>query len=240
MEPNLHRCIRSARDQMSCYVVRPDAPSGAVVVLPELFGLTPHVLAMCDAVAAEGYEVVCPDLYHHVPGATVLPETDAGRDAGFTALAQRTADDLVGDVDSAAAVLGTSAAQCGLLGLSVGGYVGFLAAARLGVPRAALVYPGWLTSSTPPIKDDLVAINEIVDVRGRLLVSVGSEDALIPPAEQLLVRDYLRPGGHRLDVRPGLAHGFLSPSRLSYDAEGAASVWGQILAHLGEPGASAA
>jgi carboxymethylenebutenolidase len=222
----------TTRDDMSCYVVRPHDPSSSVVVLPELFGLTPHVLAVCDALAAEGHEVVCPDLYHHVPGAVVLPETDEGRDAGFRALAQRNPDDLVDDVAAACGLLANPLTSLGLVGLSVGGYIGFLAAARLGLARAALLYPGWLASPSPPVSGRLVALDEVDGVRGRLLVAVGEHDALILPPEQQLLEARLGGRGHRVHIVPGVAHGFLSPSRPSYDAAAARAVWGEVLVHV--------
>jgi carboxymethylenebutenolidase len=216
-----------------CYLTRPlDGDRGSsVVVLPELFGLSPHVLAVCDRLAAAGAEVVCPDLFHRTPGLMVLPESESGREAGFDALRSLTADQLLDDVRAAASLLTRPVPACGLLGLSVGGYAGFLAAVELPLARIALAYPGWLTSPDPPIASSARALDDLSKVRGRLLVVLGGDDRLIQPEEQALLQRALGTE-HDLCLLPGVGHGFLSPARDSYDAEAADRAWERILHHL--------
>ncbi|WP_426247342.1 dienelactone hydrolase family protein [Nocardioides sp. LHG3406-4] len=221
-------------DSVPCYLTGPldGDHSSSVVVLPELFGLTPHVLAVCDRLADAGAEVVCPDLFHRTPGAMVLPESEAGRATGLDALGSLTADQLVEDVRAAASLLSRPVSECGLLGLSVGGYAGFLAAVELPLARIALAYPGWLTSTTPPISSRLRAIDSLGKVEGGLLVVVGGEDRLIQPEEQAMLQRALTTEGHDTLLLPGVGHGFLSPAREAYDAEAADRAWRRILAHL--------
>jgi carboxymethylenebutenolidase len=235
--PSLRRGVAVA-GHVPCYLSRPleADPSSSIVVLPELFGLAPHVLAVCDRLAEAGAEVVCPDLFHRTPGAMVLPESEAGRDAGFDALRSLTAEQLVDDVRAAASLLARPISECGLLGLSVGGYAGFLAAAELPLARIALAYPGWLTSTTPPIASHLRAIDSLERVRGRLLVLVGGADRLIQPDDQALLQGELTSDQHELLVLPGAGHGFLSPARDSYDAEAADRAWRRILPYLAPGG----
>jgi carboxymethylenebutenolidase len=230
---NLHRRM-AVTGPVPCYLTRPleGDPRSSIVVLPELFGLTPHVLAVCDRLAEAGAEVVCPDLFHRTPGAMVLPETEAGREAGFDALRSLTADQLVDDVRAAASLLTRPVSECGLLGLSVGGYAGFVAAAELPFARIALAYPGWLTSTSPPISSRRRAIDDLGKVSGSLVIVVGSEDRLIQPDQQTLLRDALTTYQHEVLLLPGVGHGFLSSTRDSYDAEATATAWRRILEHL--------
>lgn len=45
------------------------ARRGGLVVIQEIFGLTPHIKTVCDDYAAEGYEVLAPSLFdRQVPG----------------------------------------------------------------------------------------------------------------------------------------------------------------------------
>ena len=47
------------------YVAQPaGAPRGAVVVLQEIFGVNPHIRAVTDGYAADGYLAVAPATFH--------------------------------------------------------------------------------------------------------------------------------------------------------------------------------
>jgi dienelactone hydrolase len=66
-------------------VVRPaddDAHPGLVVGF-QLFGLDAPVRGFADRLAAAGYTVLVPDLYHRVEPGTQLPMDDEGRLRGF-------------------------------------------------------------------------------------------------------------------------------------------------------------
>lgn len=204
-----------------------------VVVLAELFGITAHVVAVCERLAADGFPVVCPDLYHRVPGATVFPEDDAGRTAGFAALGSATQDEFVDDIAAAAALAtGGHPERCGLLGLSVGGHLGFVAATRLPLRRIALAYPGWLTSPTPPVATPAPVLDDLDKITGNVLVVVGTDDFLVTTREQQVLGDRLTARGHHFVTYPGVGHGYLCPDRPSHDEAAAEDSWRRITAHL--------
>jgi carboxymethylenebutenolidase len=218
-------------DGVPCHVT--PSPGRPVVILAELFGITPHVLAVCDRLAAEGFHVVCPDQYHRTPGATVLPEDDAGRAAGFAALGAATRDQFVADVAAAAALAtGGHPSQCGLLGLSVGGHLGFVAATRLPLARIALAYPGWLTTATPPVATPRPAIDDLDKITGSVLLVVGEDDFLVTAAEQQVLSERLSAQGHDVVSYPGVGHGYLSPGRSTYDEAAAEDTWRRVITHL--------
>ena len=221
-------------ERAPCQVFGPQRPSGPpVVVLAELFGITAHVVAVCERLAAEGFPVVCPDLYHRTPGATTLPETDAGRAAGFAALGAATQDEFVEDI-AAAAALATDGHpdQCGLLGLSVGGHLGFVAATRLPLRRIALAYPGWLTSPAPPVATSKPAIDDLDKITGSVLLVAGEDDFLITATERRTLDEQLTARGHHVVSYPGVGHGYLAPDRPAYDKAAAEDTWRRVLAHL--------
>src|SRR5262245_14505410 len=55
---------------MSAFVCAPPdgGPRPGVLLLMEAFGLTSHIRDVARRIAAEGYVVVAPDLYHREPG----------------------------------------------------------------------------------------------------------------------------------------------------------------------------
>ncbi|TDP96499.1 dienelactone hydrolase family protein [Labedaea rhizosphaerae] len=222
------------RERVPGHVLRPATTKGPpVVVLAELFGITAHVLAVCERLAAEGFPVVCPDLYHRTPGASVFPENDAGRAAAFAALGSATQDEFVDDIASAADLAtGGHPERCALLGLSAGGYLGFVAATRLPLARVALVYPGWLTSPSPPVARPAPAIDDLDRITGSVLLVVGEDDFLVTDAERTVLRERLTARGHRLVSHPGVGHGYLAPSRPTHDERAAEDTWRLVLDHL--------
>lgn len=157
---------------------------------------------------------------------------DSGRNAGFEALRQLEVDQLIADVASAAALLSRPVAKCGLLGLSVGAYIGFVAATRLPFADIALAYPGWLASTTPPIASSERAADQLAMIRGRLLIVVGGDDALVGPAEQNLLSQVPTARGDEILVLPRIAHGFLCPTRPTHNPDAADVAWQRFLAHL--------
>lgn len=208
---------------------------GAVVVLPELFGLSPHVTAVCDTLASHGYRALAPDPYHRTPGASVLPEDADGRDRGFQLLAALTEADVVGDVERAIrAATDEGVGLAGVVGLSVGGYLGFLAAMELPVPAAVLLYPGWLDSSHPPIQSTTPALARLPNARGRILVLVGEDDHVLDRSAQRGIRAAFAAADrdHAVVAYPGVGHGYLAPGRPAYDESAAADSWRRIVAHL--------
>ena len=63
--------------RFSAYRAEPaDTPKGAVVVLQDIFGLTPEIRKAVDAFAAKGYVAIAPSLFDRV---SVLVTTTAAR-----------------------------------------------------------------------------------------------------------------------------------------------------------------
>ena len=70
--------------KIPAYVAQPAGrPRGAVVVLQEIFGVNPHIRAVADGYAAEGYLAVAPSTFQRVKPGVELGYTDADMQAGF-------------------------------------------------------------------------------------------------------------------------------------------------------------
>jgi len=135
---------------MPGYLARPATtePSGAVIVGMELFGISAHVRDVCDRLAGLGYLAIAPDLYHRSAPGIELPENEQGRDRGFELLAQLTRPQVLTDVTATIDHLADyDTPLTGMVGLSVGGHVAYLAAAHLDIPATAIFYGGWIPTS---------------------------------------------------------------------------------------------
>lgn len=65
--------------QFDAYLAEPSGrPRGGIVVLMEIFGLTPHLRGLCDAFARDGYRTIAPAIFDRVEPGAVLPYTPDG------------------------------------------------------------------------------------------------------------------------------------------------------------------
>lgn len=192
-------------------VAEPDGVArGGIVVLHEARGLTPVVLALLEALAAEGWLTVAPHLYHRVTSDAAVPDEHLVAElSGVTALA---------DCDGAFAWLaarGTSADRIGVVGFDTGGTVALVVAASRSIGAAVSMSGGGIVA---PLS---VALPALVDAAPGLgcpwLGLYGEDDDTIPVEQVEALREaaassdvatdvvvYPRTG-HRVDVADSAA-----------------------------------
>ncbi|MFC4043492.1 dienelactone hydrolase family protein [Dactylosporangium siamense] len=215
------------------YIARP--PSGGaphrVVLGHQLFGVDAGIRAFADRLAAAGCLVAVPDLFHRTAPGVELAQDDAGRARGFELLRALDRDEVVRDVAEAVDVLGGDPARVSMVGLSIGGHVAYLAAARLGLAATAVLYPGWLTGTEFALSRPEPTVALTPDISGRLLFLVGGADHVVPPADVDTVGAALREAGvrHEIVVYPDTPHAFLLPGPPTFRPEPAADAWRRVL-----------
>jgi carboxymethylenebutenolidase len=223
------------RANMALYLARPASgeASGGVIVACELFGVSAHVRDVCEHLAALGYLAVAPDLYHRSAAGLELAHDAAGRERGFELLGEMTRDQALRDVGATAGHLrNRGCGRVGILGLSVGGHVAYLAATEpeLDVAATAVVYGGWIPTTDIPISRPQPTLTRTPAITGRVLVLVGENDQVVPPDQRQAIGDALRDAKvrHELVEYSGATHGFLSDRRDAFDPAAAADAWGRI------------
>jgi len=147
---------------------------GGVVVIQEIFGLTPHIAEMAEAFAAAGYDAIAPAMFARIDPdflAEVSPEGIAkGRDAVLaTPWAQ-----VAGDVQAAIDALPKPVF---VTGFCWGGAAAWVAAASCENVRAASCFYGRMIIS---LRDQAP--------RAPVMLHYGARDASIPHAEIEQVR----------------------------------------------------
>jgi len=119
----------------------PGRPRGGLVVAQEIFGINSHIRSVCDGFAADGYLAIAPALFdRYQPGFEVgySPEDIAkGRELKGKAHIDAALKDVAAARDVAAA-----AGKVGIVGYCWGGYVAWMAAARVAGFACAVPYYG--------------------------------------------------------------------------------------------------
>ncbi len=218
---------------MGGYLARPSEPGSysGVLVGMELFGLSSHVHEVCERLAGLGFLALAPDFYHRSAPGIELAEDSAGRERGFALLRQLTREQALTDVGAAIEYLhAAGSTRVGMVGLSVGGHIAYLAATEPGLAAVAVVYGGWIPTTDLMLGRPEPTIVLTPAITGRVLFIVGEHDRLIPPEHRRAIADALRCAGvpHELIEYPGAGHGFLSDRRHAYHEDAAHDVLRRI------------
>ena len=160
------------------YEAAPLGPArGGVIVLQDVFGVTPYLEDVCRRFAAEGWHAVAPHLYHRT-GDPVVP-FDAIETA-FPHSAAMTGEGVLDDVDAAFARLesaGIPRSSTGVTGFCMGGTLTWFIALTQH-PAAGVTFYGHLASTNWP------GVTAALDSADQLAVPwlglFGDQDAMIP------------------------------------------------------------
>ncbi|MFD7867728.1 dienelactone hydrolase family protein [Streptomyces sp. NPDC059783] len=213
---------------MGAYLARPEGPGPhpGVVVGMELFGVDAPVRAVCDHLAALGHVALAPDFHHRTAPGCELPRDAAGRERGFALLERMTRTTVISDVRTAVDHLrATGSPHVGMVGLSLGGHIAYLAATALDLSAVAVFYGGWLPTTDISLSRPEPTLSLTPSLSGRVLFLVGEHDHVVPPAHRRAVAEALRGAGvsHEMVVYPGVGHGFLQT-----DPAAAADAWRRV------------
>jgi carboxymethylenebutenolidase len=206
------RLTASDNFQLSGYRAEPKtAPKAAVVVIQEIFGVNPHIRAVCDRLADEGYVAIAPAIFDRVE-----PNFTSGYSPEEIAVARK----FVANPDWAAMLRDTQAAidavknvgPVGIIGFCLGGSVAYAAATKLSGLSAAIGYYGG-------------AVVRFADDKPNVPTQLhfGEKDAGIPLSDVEAIRAK-RPDVE-IHVYPGAQHGFHCDERASYDKTSSDIAW---------------
>jgi carboxymethylenebutenolidase len=211
--------ITVADGAFTAYVARPAGVSRgpAVIAIQEIFGVNDVMRGVCDALAAEGYLAICPDLFWRLqPGVELTDQTKAEWGQALALMNGFDVDagllDIQATIDAVRA-LPECDGKVGAVGYCLGGKLAFLTATRTDA-NACVSYYG---VGLEPL------LGEIEGMTHPLLVHIAGEDGYTPPDSRLRVIKALE---HQpmitVHVYPGRDHAFARPGGEHYDAADAA------------------
>jgi len=194
--------ISAGADSVRAFIVYPErrAKAPVVVVVHEIYGLTPWVKSISDQLAADGFIAIAPDLLtsKNLPN----PTDSVPADQASAAIRTLNMDDVHRQISAAAnyaMALPAAEKRYGIVGFCWGGAVSFAHAVRSESVGASVVYYG-----TSP------ASGTLSSVRAPVLGLYGSNDArvnaTIAPADstmKALGKTYT------YSIYEGAGHGFL-------------------------------
>ena len=193
-------------------------PKGAVLVIHENRGLTPHFHDLVKRFAAVGYSALCVDLLSPEGG------TDSFTDpaAAPTALSKAPMERLVGDLRAGIDELErrVSGAKIGAVGFCFGGGMTWNLL-NVGEARLAAAVPFY--GPAPETPDFSKAKAAVLAIYGELDARVN---ATRPRAEAALDKAGLT---HKILVFPGADHAFFNDTGPRFNAEAAAQAWTEVL-----------
>lgn len=183
-----------------------DTPKGAVVVLPEVFGIDPHIKKVTESFAALGYVALAPALFDRVKKNVELGYDEAGLTEGLELKSQVGTGDAIADIQAAVNAV-KDAGKVAIVGYGWGGYLAYLSGNKVsGLACAIGYYGGGITD----------AFQEKRKVP--TLLHFSEEDPLISFEEVAQFRAY-RPDVSVFTYPAG--HGFNCAERSSYNEEAA-------------------
>lgn len=123
--------------RIGAYLAKPvGKPRGGIIVVQEIFGVTPHIRDVTDRFAKAGYTTVAPAFFDYVENDVELAYDKAGMERGKGLAMEVGLDRAVEAVASAADSI-RSSGKIGVVGYCWGGTVALLAAQRLGLPAVS-------------------------------------------------------------------------------------------------------
>ncbi len=205
------------------YLAVPENGMGpGVVVIQEWWGLVPHIKAVCDRLAAEGFVALGPDLYH---GKATTEPDEAGK-AAMALKFDTAAHDLSGAVDELKRR--SSSDKVGVVGFCMGGGLA-LVLACLRPDAVAACVPFYGVILWPDAQPDYSKLSAAV------LGHYAELDGFFTPAAVGELQDQLRELGKeaQFHIYEGTDHAFFNDTRPEvYNAAAAQAAWERTIPFL--------
>ena len=186
-------------------------------MLQTIAGLTSNLGDVCDGLAAEGYAAIAPALYDRSGKNLVFPYDAEGQAAGLAQREHLTEAGVFADISACAAAL-RSGGRVAVLGFCTGGTWAWIAAARLDLAAAVIMY------------GSDVCEHRALTPRCPVILHYGDRDSVVPFADVEKIR-----AAHPelpFHIYPGADHAFFNPDQSSYNAGDARLAHSRSIAFL--------
>ncbi|HTS94707.1 MAG TPA: dienelactone hydrolase family protein [Stellaceae bacterium] len=197
----------------SAYQATPKSGKGpGIVLIQEIFGVNTVMRGLADGLAAQGYAVVCPDLFwRQEPGIQITDKTEAEWARAFSLYKGFNEAKGVDDLKSTLAHLRKLPActgKVGSVGYCLGGKLAYLMATRSDADCSVGYYGVGIEG----------ALDEAKNIKKPLLLHIAAKDQFCPPEAQAKIQAGLKGNAHvAIHVYPGMDHAFARPGGQHYD-----------------------
>jgi len=202
-------------------------PFPVVLVVQEIFGVTPHMQDICRRFAAIGYLAIAPELYARQGDVSGLVDHTQIREVVARVPDAQVMSDLDAAVAWAEACGVGDTSRLGLTGFCWGGRIAWLYAAHSDRRKTAVAWYGRVESAPTPLQPRS-PLDVAGDLRCPVLGLYGAQDASIPveSVERMRIA-----AGERAEIviYPDAGHGFFADYRPSYQPAAARDGWQRML-----------
>jgi len=207
-------------------------PKGGVIVIQEAFGVTEHIIDVCERLATAGYLAVAPEMFHR-QGSPIVAYDDIP--AAIEVMSQLTPADMAADVDDALAYLKSenlTDQQCAIIGFCMGGTVTYNTAVRLPLGAAVTFYGGGVAKGRMGYES---FIDQVEKLQTPWLGLFGDLDRGIPIDDLEVLK--IAGGEAKADIEivryADADHGFHCPERPAvFHQESSDDAWKRTIAYL--------
>jgi carboxymethylenebutenolidase len=205
--------ITTKDGSFSAYVARPQkAAAPAVVVIQEIFGVNQVMRDVTDALAAEGYLAICPDLFWRIePGIDITDQSEAEWKKAFELFNAFDVDAGVKDIQATISTIRKDPGcngKVGAVGFCLGGLLAFLTATRTDADASVAYYGVGIESR----------VGEAEKLVKPLLMHIAEEDQFVPMEAQAVILQALKNHPNvEVHTYPGRDHAFARPGGEHYD-----------------------
>ena len=204
-------------DNAYAYVAQPDdsATHPGLVLIQEWWGIEPHIRDLAQRLAAEGFVVAVPDLFH---GKIATEPDDAQKMVMMIAgNIDRAAKEIIGALETVRAMPNVEPKKLGLMGFCVGGLMTFVVASRY--PDLGAVVPFYPGGYDPKPED-------VAKVNAPVLAFYGSRDDSVPKERVAKIEKVYKDADKDYTSKVyDAGHAFLNPDHGMGNEQAAAEAW---------------
>jgi len=204
-------------DNAYAFVAEPDdnARHPGVVLIQEWWGIEPHIRQLAQKLAAAGFVVAVPDLYH---GKIATEPGEAQKMVMMVrGNVEKAAREIIGALDTVKAMPNVEPKKLGLMGFCVGGFLAYYVASRYPDLGAVVPFYGAGYDPTP---------EEVAKVNAPVLAFYGSKDQSNPMEQVRKIERMYKEAGKDITVKVyDAGHAFLNPDHGMGNEKAAAEAW---------------
>ena len=179
-------------DNAYAFIAQPDdnATHPGLVLIQEWWGIEPHIRELAQRLAADGFVVAVPDLFH---GKIATEPDDAQKMVMMiSGNIDRAAKEIIGALETVKAMPHVEPKKLGLMGFCVGGLMTYVVASRY--PDLAAVVPFYAGGYDPKPED-------VANVNAPILAFYGRQDQSIPMKQVAKIEKMYKDAGKDITVK---------------------------------------
>ena len=184
-------------------------------MIQEWWGIEPHIRQLAQKLAAAGFVVAVPDLYH----GKIATEPDEAQKMVMMIRGnvEKAAKEIIGALDTVKAMPNVEPKQLGLMGFCVGGFLAYYVASRYPDLGAVVSFYGAGYDPTP---------EEVAKVNAPVLAFYGSRDQSVPLEQVRKIERMYKETGKDITVKVyDTGHAFINPDHGMGNEKAAAEAW---------------